>query len=42
MDDIVVTVQHDDFNTRHLRLDGRSIAPDLRELLYGAARGGAR
>ncbi|MCH8064963.1 MAG: alkaline phosphatase family protein [Chloroflexi bacterium] len=42
MDDIVVTVQHDDFNLRHLRLDGTSIAPDLRELLYGAARGGAQ
>jgi phosphonoacetate hydrolase len=33
---IVVSVHHDDYNPRHLRLDGSSIVLDLRELLYGA------
>jgi hypothetical protein len=33
--DIVVTVHHDAYNPRHLRLDGANIAIDLRELLYG-------
>ncbi len=33
--EIVVTVHHDDYNPRHLRLDGSNIAIDLRELLYG-------
>jgi hypothetical protein len=34
-EDVLITVHHDDYNTRHLRLDGSSVAPDLRELLYG-------
>jgi hypothetical protein len=34
--DIVLSVHHDDYNPRHLRLDGSSIALDVRELLYGA------
>ncbi len=33
--DVVVTVHHDDYNTRHLRLDGSNIVIDLREQLYG-------
>jgi len=33
---VVITVHHDDYNPRHLRLDGASIALDLRELLYGS------
>jgi hypothetical protein len=35
--DIVISVHHDDFNPRHLRLDGSSVSFDLRELLYGRA-----
>jgi phosphonoacetate hydrolase len=35
--DIVITVHHDDYNPRHLRLDGSSVALDLRELLYTAS-----
>ncbi|MCH7837808.1 MAG: alkaline phosphatase family protein [Chloroflexi bacterium] len=35
--DVVITVRHDDYNARHLRLDGSSIALDLRELLYSGA-----
>ncbi len=34
--DVVVTVHHDNYNPRHLRLDGSSVALDLRELLYTA------
>jgi phosphonoacetate hydrolase len=34
-EEVVVAVRHDDFNPRHLRLDGTSVLPDLRELLYG-------
>ncbi len=34
--DIVIAIHHDDYNPRHLRLDGSSIALDLRELLYRA------
>lgn len=33
--DIVVAVQHPQFNPRHLRLDGSNIALDLRRELYG-------
>jgi hypothetical protein len=33
--DVVVIVHHDDYNPRHLRLDGSNVAIDLRELLYG-------
>jgi hypothetical protein len=32
---IVVSIHHPDFNPRHLRLDGTSIAIDLRKELYG-------
>jgi hypothetical protein len=32
--DIVVSVHHDDYNPRHVRLDGSNVVPDLRELLY--------
>jgi hypothetical protein len=28
-------VHHDDFNPRHLRLDGTSVGEDLRAVLYG-------
>jgi hypothetical protein len=34
--EIVLTVHHGDYNPRHLRLDGSSVALDLRELLYSA------
>jgi phosphonoacetate hydrolase len=34
--DVVLSVHHDDYNPRHLRLDGSSIALDVRELLYRA------
>jgi len=33
--DIVLSVHHPDFNPRHLRLDGRNLAIDLRRALYG-------
>jgi hypothetical protein len=33
-DDLILEVEHPDFNRRTLRLDGTSIHPDLRELLY--------
>jgi hypothetical protein len=36
--DIVIAVRHDDYNPRHLRLDGSSITLDLRELLYGVTQ----
>jgi hypothetical protein len=32
-----VTVHHDDYNPRHLRLDGSNVVLDLRELLYDAS-----
>lgn len=39
-DDLFVTVHHDDFNPRHVRLDGTPVREDLRVMLYGdAARG---
>ncbi len=31
---MVVSVHHDRFNPRHLRLDGTSVLEDLRSLLY--------
>jgi len=36
---MVVSVRHDDFNPRHVRLDGGCIAIDLRQELYGAGAG---
>src|SRR5262245_48063137 len=33
--DVVVHVQHPDFNPRHVRLDGTNVAIDLRHELYG-------
>ena len=33
--DMYVTVHHDEFNPRHLRLDGTPVYEDLREALYG-------
>ncbi len=33
--DLFVTVHHDGYNPRHLRLDGTPVREDLRELLYG-------
>ncbi len=35
-EDLVVTVHHDDYNPRHLRLDGTPVREDLRQLLYGS------
>ncbi len=35
--DLVISVHHDDYNPRHLRLDGSNVTLDLRELLYGAS-----
>jgi hypothetical protein len=32
--EVVITVHHDDYNPRHLRLDGSNVVLDLRELLY--------
>lgn len=37
--DVVVTVHHNDYNHRHLRLDGTNIAIDLRDALYGRRNG---
>jgi len=34
-DDLFVTVYHDDFNPRHVRLDGTPVREDLRVMLYG-------
>jgi hypothetical protein len=31
-----IIVQHDEYNTRRLRLDGTSVREDLRALLYGS------
>jgi hypothetical protein len=33
-EDVVLSVHHDDYNPRHLRLDGSNVVMDLRELLY--------
>ena len=35
LDELYVTVHHDDYNPRRLRLDGTPIREDLRTLLYG-------
>ena len=32
--DVMLSIHHDDFNPRHLRLDGASVIDDLREALY--------
>jgi hypothetical protein len=37
-DDLYVTVHHDDYNPRHLRLDGTPVIEDLRSLLYAHFR----
>ena len=34
-DEMYLTVHHDDYNTRHLRLDGTPLVEDIRALLYG-------
>ncbi|MBX3023413.1 alkaline phosphatase family protein [bacterium] len=34
--DIVLSIHHDEYNPRHLRLDGSNLAIDLRQVLYGA------
>jgi hypothetical protein len=34
-DDVLITVHHNDYNPRHLRLNGSNVVLDLRELLYG-------
>ncbi len=33
--EVVLSVHHDDYNPRHLRLDGSNVVMDLSELLYG-------
>jgi hypothetical protein len=33
--ELFITVHHDDYNPRHLRLDGASVHEDIRALLYG-------
>lgn len=35
--DLYLLVQHEDFNTRRLRLDGTPVVEDIRSLLYGAS-----
>ena len=35
--DVLITVRHEDYNPRHLRLDGSSVVLELRELLYGGS-----
>jgi hypothetical protein len=32
--EVVLSISHDDFNPRHLRLDGANVVDDLREVLY--------
>ena len=40
--DVLITIHHDDYNPRHLRLDGSDVETlDLRELLYGEVSSGA-
>jgi hypothetical protein len=34
-DQVIITVMHQDYNARRLRLDGSSVVLDLREVLYG-------
>ena len=38
--DLVVTVHHDDFNTRHLWLNGENVVDDPRQRLYGNSSSG--
>jgi hypothetical protein len=33
--DMFITVHHDEYNARHLRLDGTPVREDIRKLLYG-------
>jgi hypothetical protein len=35
-DEMFISVHHDDFNPRRLRLDGTPIREDIRAQLYGA------
>jgi arylsulfatase A-like enzyme len=35
--DLYITVHHDDYNTRRLRLDGAPVVEDIRSVLYGAS-----
>ena len=35
--ELFVTIHHDEYNVRHLRLDGTSIREDIRVSLYGAS-----
>jgi hypothetical protein len=35
LDDLYLTVEHQDFNTRRLRLDGTAVVEDIRTTLYG-------
>ncbi len=39
--DLFVTVHHDEYNPRHLRLDGTSVREDLRQMLYAGVGGSA-
>ena len=34
-EDVIVTIEHEDYNPRHMRLDGTNVVVDLREVLYG-------
>ena len=36
-DQVLITVHHDDYNPRHLRLNGSNVVMDVRELLYDRA-----
>lgn len=38
--EVVLSVHHDDYNPRHLRLDGTNVVEDVRERLYGRSDGG--
>ena len=35
--ELYVTIHHDEYNARHLRLDGTTIREDIRVALYGAS-----
>jgi hypothetical protein len=37
--DVVIAVRHDDYNPRHVRLDGTNLVADLRKELYGRVSG---
>lgn len=37
---MLLSVQHADYNPRHLRMDGSNVVEDLRGLLYGGSGGG--